>query len=79
MQDVLDVAHRDGPALVLEQVGGDEAEGIRAGQTGFREGLADGLFAGQIPDGGPHRVTLLDELENAVPGDETRAAGDQNC
>jgi hypothetical protein len=65
------------PAVVGGEVGLHEFEFGRFAQTGG-QGSPQVRLLRQVPDAGPHRVPLLQQLDDGVPGQEAGSTGHED-
>ena len=79
VEHVVASGHRFRPSGVLLQIGRGEGQAIhRARPTALRQHRLDVALPREIAHSGPHVVSSLEKLENAVAADEASAARNQN-
>ena len=69
---------RLGPALILGQVGSHEPKGVAGVNPSFGQAGSDRRLSIQRSHSGGDVVALLEELGDAVAGDEARSTADED-
>jgi hypothetical protein len=78
MQNAVDIGESLPPAFVTQEVCGDEAQVFCVVHTRILEDVPHSGLLGECSDAGSDKMTCFEELKNAMAGDETGTAGDEN-